>query len=85
MEPRVAGGVGPPVLDGCSSFFDVWSKRRLLRTNWRTEAVRLRLNIDGGSVQSFYAAGTEGKGAIVGLTIEKPPLTRICYESDTIF
>ena len=34
------------------------SKKRLLRTNWPTDTVRLRLNIDSGAVQSLLAAET---------------------------
>ena len=58
VKSTVADGVGRPVLVNriFESAFCV--KKEVVEDDWPTNAVRLRLNIDSGSVQSFWAAGT---------------------------
>ena len=58
VKSTVADGVGRPVLLNRILESAACVKREVVEDDWPTDAVRLRLNIDSGSVQSFWAAGT---------------------------
>ena len=77
VKSTVADGVGHPVLVNRILESAACVKKEVVEDDWTMDAAHLRLNINSGSVQSFWAAGTgvergNDEPLLTSLQIQRP-------------